>query len=511
MYLSTPLTRRALIALSACCLSLIPALSSAATLTVTNTNGDNSAGSLRKAIEDAGTIGGADMIIFDADLSGETIRLDGTELAVDSDLTIDASALPDGITISGDKTGNGPTVDDSRVFYISGGADVTLISLTITEGRASDAVFGNDGANGGGIYILSGTVRLQGCNVVYNSTGDGGEYNSDDAGGGGYGGGIYAGGGTLTLEQCTVAHNRCGDGGSMTGSGSFDYAGAGGNGGGISSSGTLILRQCTIAHNRCGDGGSAASGSNAGRGGRGSGISYSGTVTVEQCTITHNRAGDGGDVVSGGTGGDGGGGGIFAFSGPSTLTDSIVAGNIGGLGGNGGISGDDGNWPDLRDDSSITTIGINLIGDNTLQSGSPSTVFPAGPFVGTGAAPLDALLGTLADNGGPTETLIPLRGSPALNPSGGAAASTFPTDQRGFTRIVAGIMDIGAVEAPDYAAIDAQIANAASAKAAQQADLSRKLKKLKKKAKNAKRKGHKAKAKKYKKQIKKMLAQIRAL
>ena len=283
------------------------------------------------------------------------------------------------------------------------------------------------------------------------------------------------------MRQCTLADNRAGDGVG------FYLAGRGGAIQAIAS--TVNLEQCTFAHNQGGE--------SAGGGGDGGAIrANGGTVTLEQCTIAHNRAVDGD------------GGGIFNDGGSSTvsITDSIIAGNL----------ADGGEGPDLNTDGNTTGDGINVIGNNTLVGGLASTAFPAGPTVGTSAAPRDARLAALADNGGRTETLLPLRGSPALNPAGGAAASAFPADQRGFDRIVADVLDVGAVEAPDYAVIDAEIAAAnavaaANARAARQADLSGKLKKLKKKLKNAKRKAQATKVKKYKKQIKNLTKQIRAL
>jgi hypothetical protein len=56
----------------------------------------------------------------------------------------------------------------------------------------------------------------------------------------------------------------------------------------------------------------------------------------------------------------------------------------------------------------------------------------------------DPLLGSLADNGGPTLTMMPGAGSPVLgaaNPSGAPS-----TDQRGYTRTTNGRADMGAVE-----------------------------------------------------------------
>jgi hypothetical protein len=55
----------------------------------------------------------------------------------------------------------------------------------------------------------------------------------------------------------------------------------------------------------------------------------------------------------------------------------------------------------------------------------------------------DPLLAPLDDYGGPTLTMLPLSGSPAID-AGGATTLTF--DQRGFTRVVGARVDIGSVE-----------------------------------------------------------------
>jgi LPXTG-motif cell wall-anchored protein len=60
----------------------------------------------------------------------------------------------------------------------------------------------------------------------------------------------------------------------------------------------------------------------------------------------------------------------------------------------------------------------------------------------------DPQLGTLADNGGPTATRLPLAGSPAINAGDPTFAAPPAFDQRGtgFPRVQAGRLDIGAVE-----------------------------------------------------------------
>src|SRR5262249_33129667 len=83
----------------------------------------------------------------------------------------------------------------------------------------------------------------------------------------------------------------------------------------------------------------------------------------------------------------------------------------------------------------------NLIGDGSqaLGIGNGSN----GNQVGTTANPINAMLGTLASNGGPTQTIALLAGSPALNHGSGAA--TTDTDQRGVPRGY--VLDIGAYQA----------------------------------------------------------------
>jgi hypothetical protein len=58
---------------------------------------------------------------------------------------------------------------------------------------------------------------------------------------------------------------------------------------------------------------------------------------------------------------------------------------------------------------------------------------------------VDPLLAPLGDYGGPTQTMPPLPGSPAID-AGFDTGSLPATDQRGLNRVVNGIVDIGAVE-----------------------------------------------------------------
>src|SRR5262249_32962800 len=90
---------------------------------VSNVN-DDGPGSLRSAI--ALTLSGG-VITFDTNLSGATITLTNGQLFVQNSLTIDASAMGNRVTISGNNS--------SRVLMISNNATVVLKSLDISDGR----------------------------------------------------------------------------------------------------------------------------------------------------------------------------------------------------------------------------------------------------------------------------------------------------------------------------------------------------------------------------------------
>ena len=118
------------------------------------------------------------------------------------------------------------------------------------------------------------------------------------------------------------------------------------------------------------------------------------------------------------------GGGIYGSG--STRTDSsIIALNSAPTG------------PDFTGGGGLQSMGYNIIGNNAdaVISSQPTDQ------IGTPAAPIDPLLGPLADNGGPTLTHALQSGSPAIDRGDPAAP---PQDQRGYGRV--GVPDVGAFE-----------------------------------------------------------------
>ena len=206
-----------------------------------------------------------------------------------------------------------------------------------------------------------------------------------------YGGGIYNNtNGVLTINNSTLNANTAGCG----------SIGCAGYGAGIYNIGGVLLNNSTIngnvayAHYRCSEGG---------------GIATSGIVSINNSTFSGNVACHGGGIFGG-----------------SVFQNSIVA-NSGG----GNCVGN------------MSSKGYNLSSDGTCAFNSPGDLNNHDP-----------LLGPLQNNGGPTQTMAILPGSPAIdagNPAGctDAQGNLLRTDQRGMPRPDSGDSggcDIGAYE-----------------------------------------------------------------
>jgi CSLREA domain-containing protein len=189
--------------------------------------------SLREAIAAATASPGAELIRFAPALDGGTITLGGTQLTVDTDVMIDASSLPAGITVS--------AAEHSRVFEVTAGRNVSMAGLSISGGY----FFVTDG---GGI-CNSGSLTLKDVTISGNSA----FY--------AHGGGIFNVG-TLSILDSTVSGN---------------WAGKSSGGGGIHNAGSLCLVNSTVSDNFCDGYGS------------GGGILNDGTMTVIHSTVSGNR------------------------------------------------------------------------------------------------------------------------------------------------------------------------------------------------------------------------------
>jgi hypothetical protein len=375
-------------------------------------------------------------------------------------------------TITGDNSYFG-----AGVFVKGGTADITDCTLS-----------NNTGAEGGGVCVLDantvqGTATVTDCTISGDSTlgGGGGLYNagqlkvygsklSGDSGSGAAvlnqagtaylsgttisgGSGFIDGGNlnnqygaTLTLNDCTISGGTANSGGGLYNDGKATLTDctisgntASGTGGGVAngplqSKAVLILTDSTLTANTAVGGGaglynngtatvtdSTFAGNFANQGtsllaSRGGGVDSDGTATLVACTISGNTTtAQGGGLYNGGLGPD-----------KMTVNDSIIVGNTTTVIGNAATNDIGvGNGSDAVAGSYdlVGTVGSGVIvgGSGDIPLANPS---------GAGLAPLGA-------NGGPTETMALLPGSPAigvgsqaleLNPQGQALT----TDQRGL-------------------------------------------------------------------------------
>ncbi|MFZ1220495.1 MAG: choice-of-anchor Q domain-containing protein [Chthoniobacterales bacterium] len=444
---------------------------------------DSGPGTLRDRVAAAGD---GSVVYFATSLTGATITLTSGEIAINSNITIDASAA---VSIK-------VTTQDAsfRIFHVLPGHSATINSLTIKGGGGvNGACILNDHAAlnlrdcvirggivsansgyGGGIYndgsgSGEATLTITGCLIVGNRAGDagGGIYNTGSGGGSatvsmsnssvidnfaghsgipigsGAGGGIANEGAasSMTLTNCLIDNNR---------SGSNDASPAG-MGGGISNSGTLTLIGSTISNNQCfaqGGGifssgnlaissstvsGNIVNGSNGGVGsGDGGGILGLGTLTLANSTVSNNSVTNKGGGIHGS--------GIITNS---TISDNAAANAGGGIFANGSV--EIGNTILKAGASGANIVGnpgsVTSLGYNLSSDGGGGFLTATGDQINT-----DPVLGPLQENSGPTFTHAPLNGSPAIDAGDPGFTPPPSEDQRGLPRVFNGRIDIGSVE-----------------------------------------------------------------
>jgi hypothetical protein len=283
--------------------------------------------------------------------------------------------------------------NDAGALYVATNKTVSVSNSTLT-GSVTGSTTSNEA---GAVYQNAGTLTLTYCTLSGSSAGRGG--------------GFYQQGGTSTLTNCTISGN------SATTNGGGVYLGKG----------TLNLIDCTIANNTAGSNGGGVAApfrSSNGTGG-------TATATLTNCTISGNTAASASALYT-------------QYIKPTTginptgkvvvnLNNTIVSGGV------------------------VRKIGANTT-DNNEQINATDSLFDTTPTTGAGMTVngtntsnlfgMNPMLGTLQNNGGTTQTLALLAGSPAIDAGSNALASSLTTDQRGtgYNRVINNVVDIGAFE-----------------------------------------------------------------
>jgi CSLREA domain-containing protein len=353
---------------------------------------DSSDCTLREAITRANAVSGNDTISFRSDVIG-TIALQSALPDITTNVTIKGPGART-LAVSGNNT--------VRVFSVSATSTSTISGLTIRDG----SVVPDLGAGLGGGMFNQGNLTVSDCTFSANHAQGTDEVvgSGDD----GDGSALYNNG-VLTVSRCTFTGNSTVGG---HGAPSGFRRGAGGGGGGNGAifndfAGTLSLNNCTVAGNSASGGTGGSGGSTAGGNGGAArpGIVSAGTMTVTACTLSGNTGtgGAGGSGTPAGTAGSVSGG-LFQSSsgGSTTVRNTISAGNA-----------------NSDAEGTFTSSGYNLIGVADFSSGFNGTADQKGTT---------AKLGPLQNNGGATDTMALLTGSPAID-KGKSFGLT--TDERG--------------------------------------------------------------------------------
>jgi hypothetical protein len=379
------------------------------------------------------SVGPAGAVTVSTEAELQTAFADGAETSIVLANSIDLACAGGGDLDRSSATaltvdGNGFTIRQAcageRVMHQAGSGALTLNGVTITGGT-------NSSGNGGGV-LASASVTLTNSVVTENTTATNG-------------GGIATNPGTLTITNSRLTNNTAGeDGGganvqvgalNVTDSTFSNNTATNGSGGAAfrdaSSGGDVMLVRSTLNNNQAPTPGQGSGGINSLR-----------PLTAINSTVTGNSGHTGGLGVAG-SGRD------------MTLVYSTVAGNT-------SISGGAANL--AKASASIVTFGsviglpeggvnCSFAGATTTSNGFNFSDDASCGLTGTGDTQNggDPGLGALADNGGTTQTRLPLEGSPLIDviPVGscqadGAAGVT--TDQRGLPRPALNGCDIGAVE-----------------------------------------------------------------
>jgi hypothetical protein len=313
------------------------------------------------------------------------------------------------VTITNCTIANNSAAAEAAGYGFGGGICSTAINapLKIT----GTAFKGNSGGLGGAMAIYFAPTTVASCTFEANTatlanSGGGAIWNEcvltivdSTFDGNSTPAGESAGGGIVNNDVATVTGCTIDDNVSNFGAGIFNSGGA-----------TLTLFNSTITRNSAGLNGGGV-------------LNYYGSLTAINSTITSNSAG-----FNNLDGGSNGGGGVYAYNATTTLDNTIVAANTANDG------ADDVAGAALSSASAYNLVGVDESGSlvNGTRGNQVGVVNPG--------------LGSLASNGGPTQTIALLAGSPAIGAGmNGINGVTIFTDQRGFVP-PAGAWDIGAYQ-----------------------------------------------------------------
>jgi hypothetical protein len=455
----------------------LPGSAAAATFQVT-TNANSGPGSLRQAISDANLTTPQDTITF-APTVTSPITLTGGRIPITRSTVIDG---PGAGTLK-------VVAPSDNAFFVNdtlpSGIKVEIEGLTM-EGHSSGA-----GSAGGAVVIGSGTgTTIRDCVITGSSAANQGggvavetsalavvDSTIKGSTAGSFGGAIYAEDATVTVAGSTLTDNKGAGGGGIAVvdgasakptalavgatsiSGNRATSGAGAGIAVYSADGPTSVSRSTVSGNIAADGGGGLY------------FGYGSSLAVDSSTFARNSAAEGGGIEvyapSGSTSitsstianntSIGAGGGIYSFGyfdKPVTIRNSTIASNIS-AGTGGGIFrfGYDGQGPGYEGPDEIA-LASTIVANNIDSSGADladgpladdsfraanSIVSKTGGAVVTESSPgtnqLNTgliLLAPLADNGGPTQTMLPAADGPAID---AGTANGLAADQRGQARI----------------------------------------------------------------------------
>lgn len=354
-----------------------------------------------ETVTDCSTDAGFDQALEDVD-DGGTVNFDCGEATVpiSTTKTIEKAVTIDGggiITLSGG--------ENTQLFVVSSSEDLTVRGLTLADGRVPNSGDERSNFRGSAVYVDSGGSLEILDSAVRNNVAIG----SDDN----FGGAIYSfGTATINIERSTFSDNEADrSGGAIYSSGPVTISDStftrnrnltsSSAGGAIFAESSLEIVNSTFVENEStNDAGGAIR------------VSIAPTAEIESSTFSNNTAREDGGAIS-------------LFDSSMTLTATVFEGNSP-------------NSCLTESDSSIQSGGYNLADDESCGFNEQGDNQDG-----------DARLGELADNGGPTPTMLPGMDGDAFDSipaTDGVCDAGADVDQRAVARPQFGACDIGAVE-----------------------------------------------------------------